>query len=221
MSQFLKSIISEEAQNLVVNNRQVVHDLKNKVPYLKELPFVRFYSKNGKKIWLFGNSIDDYKIKIYVINQAEDWKAKLIVNWKKETKNSTADEGKDVEKVFGPLGSLEELIVDLDRKLTNNLLLIPHIYHDDWELNLDKEAVILLKKLQNSGEEISIMKHKHFDDLVKMYNDTKGLSDEELIKYSQKVAPDEGDKQMLILNLQKMDKLSFYKGLKTMFHHIF
>lgn len=220
MSQFIKQIIKEEIGNIVLDSKKESEELKNKIDYLKNFPLLDFINKDGKRIWFYGRKIDSYKLKFYVINQHNQWSAKLVVIWKKETKFTTANAGKDAEKKFGQFNTIEELAKDINLKLNNNPLFSPTIYHDDWELNMDKEAIVLLKRLKEIGEQMSSIKDKHFTDIKKIYNDIKNFNDDkEFLKYCQEIAPEEGEKQVLIYHLQKMHNIGFYNGMNVMRHN--
>ena len=220
MSHLLKKIIREEINSLVSNTKETAKKLRQEVVYLKELPFKSFTEKNGKEIWFFANNIVSYKIKFYVVkDSSEQWTAKLLVFWIKETRMPTSDAGKEIEKDFGPFESIDDLIIELNRKLENNLFLATDMYKDDCKENMNNEIILLLKRLKTLEKEIGEIKHGYFDELRMIHKDIKNLSDDKLREYSNEQAEEEVDKQFLILTLEKMNRLGYYADMAKMMHH--
>ena len=225
MEQFLRKIIKEQLEEisyeLYFDCQLIAKKIKKELLYVKELKFKTFKEINGDKIWFFTGNIVSYKIKFYIINDSKNlWKAKILVYWKKASPGLTSAEGKDTEKNFGPFRNVEELILTLNRQLHNNPLLGTHIYHDDWNQNMDDQAVDLLKKLKEIGEKIENSKHNNFEYLRNVHKDIKHLSDSDLDSYVKKIAKEEGDKQVFILHLQKMHKLDFYEAMHALGLHV-
>ena len=103
------------------------------------------------------------------------------------------------------------MITELNRKLANNPLISLSNYVDDDNTQFDKDVVEMFNLLLKNGDKIQKVRDEHFNDLKKIYKKVKLInSDEELKKYINDLAPDEEDKQTILLTLQKIYKLDFY-----------
>lgn len=207
--------LKEIFQSIILNKNE--NDFLKDIDHLDGFKFIEHKNINNKDVWFFKRKIDDYVIKAYVFLNKEKWNFKTLVFWKKETSVPTNGSGKDNEHLYGPYDSYEDMVKDLDLKLKNNPVLNPVIYHDDDEFNKDKECLHLFKRLKTFSDKLNRTNDNYFNELKKYYNDTKNMSDEDILRYCQKIAPDDSDKQDLYLDLQKMDKLDFYDGINKMF----
>jgi len=209
----LKTII----ENNILSKKTPDVFLKD-IVHINKFKFIEHKKVKDSDVWFFKRMVDDYIIKAYIIfDKKKTWTFKTLVFWKTETKKPTNGVGMDNTHSYGPYSNYENMVSDLENKLKNNLVLNPIIYHDNSELNKDKECLLLFKNLREYGEKINNTKHNYFDDLKKYYNDTKNMDDFNIVKYCQKIAPKDDDKQGLSLNLQKMYKLDFYNGIDNMF----
>lgn len=225
---FLRKLIREYLENMsnnVVNSIDFDYQniLQKDILYLKEFEFKKFSDKEGKKMWkfTFKSNSDNYFINFYIVNRRNEWLAKSFIYWKKQSIHQTPNSGKDAEQVYGPYEGYEDFKKHINRILTNSPLVSTKNYHDDWQLNMDEQAMVLLKRLKSFGKELEEMKnHVNFKDLAKVYHEIKNFkTDKEFMDFADKKAPEEGAKQIFILELQKMDKLGFYLDMAKMYHN--
>lgn len=202
-----------ETLETVVNKEQVEKKFDQDIIYLKGFKLSKKENKGNSEIWIFQHKQKDYILRFYIQHNKKDdnWVAKVFIYWKEASKNFTNAKGKDYEHTFGPFSSYEEMIEELNRKLKNNPLISTDSYMDDDNTQFDKDVVVLLKKILTQGKKISLVKDSHFKELKKIYNDVKDIKTmDELNNYITKKAPDEEDKQTLLLTLQRMYQLDFY-----------
>ncbi len=126
--------------------------------------------------------------------------------------------GKDFDYRFKYHSSFSELILDMNRKIINNPIMGNQLYHDDFEFNMDKEAIPLILKLKDSKEKLCSIDNDFFDDLKKIYNIVKNIPNEKLLDYCRIHNKSEADKQDFILDLQKIHKLDYYIEMKKIGH---
>lgn len=202
----LRRLIREEIEK-VLNKETFDQDIQ----YLDGFKLSKKEKKNGTTIWLFDHKSKNYLIRFYIQNNhSETWQAKVFVYWKTASKEYTNAKGKDFDYTYGPFNSYEEMIEELNRKLKNNPLLSKQNYIDDNKTQFDNDVLHSIEVLQNKGEALIKVRDEHFNDLKKIYRDTKNLNIEQVKEYIKKKAPDEEDKQKLLLILQKVSLLDFY-----------
>lgn len=222
--QALRKLIREQIENLIdsdlIIDANFHFQLERDLFYLKDFNFKEFKEKDGKNIWKYSflSNSKEYQINFYVIEFDGKWMCKMYIYWINKTDDYAPNAGKDAEQQYGTFSSYKEMVEQCNLKLKNNLLVSPKNYHDNWELNMDMEAVILLKKLQKLGTKLEQVNHNsEFNDLINIYHQIKNFkSDKEFLDFSQKEAPKEEDKQTFILDLQKMNKHGFYQDMKKM-----
>ena len=224
----LNQIFQESTQQPLENNsiqhilnKEFNSIIKKDLEYLiKDFKFKQFIKQGTKNIWyfVFISNSKEYKIKFYTVENKGKWFAKVFIYWKSESKENKNGAGKDAELKCQTCNSYKEFIKQCNVTFKNHPLISAKNYNDNWENNMDLEALPLLKQLQKIGDKLSFVNiNKNFDDIILIYNEIKELKkDDELIKYFQKIAPQEQDKQNQILMLQKMFKHGFYKDMKKM-----
>ena len=192
--------------------------IKTSIPFLKDFVYNGFQDKNDLNIWFFVKKFPDYKFNVFFAEKNEKWKAKLIVHWKKHTNHHTSGAGKDFHIEIGPHKNFENIITDIERKFTNNPIMGSNVYEDDYLLNMDTEAVPLMKKLKNIGQELFKIKDPYFDDLKQIYIDIEKMSEDRFLAYCRTKHKTDMQKQDFLLDLQKMDKLNFYHDMLNLRH---
>lgn len=197
---------------------KIANLLKKTAPFLKDFLFNRFVEKNGMNLWVFTHKFPDYTFRIIFGEKNNQWRVKIFVYWKNKTHEPTLGAGKDFEFQIGPFSNVLDAIKEVDKKLQNNPIMGHHLYHDDFELNMDKEALPLLQMLKSSSEKLSSIGDVYFDDLKKIYNAIKNVPEDKLLNYCTINNPKEADKQDFLLDLQKIHKLDFYHTMKGMGH---
>ena len=205
--------IIREALEQVVNQETSGEKIAQDIAYLKSFSLNKKENKGNSVIWIFDHKQKDYILRFYIQNnKSEDtWSAKVFIYWKEPSRDFTNAKGKDYEHSFGPYSSYEEMVDELNRKLKNNPLISTDSYMDDDNTQFNKDLIELLKILMEYGQKLEAVKDVHFKDLKKIYNEVKNIKTmDELKDYIDNKAPDEEDKQTLLLILQKMYQLDFY-----------
>jgi hypothetical protein len=216
----LKKIIKEEVENAIhgTNLNKMSNRMLHDIHYIKLFSLAKYSKKDGVEAWKFSHKANDYIIIFYVVKEGESqWRAKLEIFWKEETDGFTSDSGKDMEKEFGPYNDYEKMVTDLDLKLKNNPLISTQIYNDDWNANMDELLKDMIIKLRNKHEDLVSMDSDYFDDLKRVYEKTKGLDEQGILNFCKNEYPTDSDKQTAIMELQKMEKISFHKDMKKMY----
>lgn len=193
--------------------------MREDIKYLGEFKLVDSKSNNGVRAWRFEFSTQNngYMIDCHIINyQTGEWKAKIDVHWRVRTKDITDGAGKDFTRVFGPYGGYQEMVNELNRILNNNPLFSTSNYHDDYELNMAKEVFVLLIKLKEKIGEVKELNTPMLSSLERIYDAMKDVPDNELMKFIQKLAPTFLEKTTMILELQKLDRIPYYRSIRAM-----
>jgi hypothetical protein len=208
----IRKLIREELEK-ALTKQAAQTKFDQDIVYLKGFTQKKKESKNGQTIWVFEHKSKDYTLRFY-IQKKEDkeiWNAKVFIYWKTPSKEFTNAKGKDYEYQFGPFSSYEEMVSELNRKLQNNPLISSGNYLDDNKTQFNNDLIEMIKLLKKKSQSLDKVKDKHFDDLKNISNDIKNISTIEAVKeYINKKAPDEEDKQTLLLTLQKLHLLRFY-----------
>ena len=169
-------------------------------------------------LWTFTLKFPDYTFRIIFGEKNDKWKAKIFVYWKVVTSTPTLGAGKDFEYIIGPFDNVFGLIKSISKKLENNPIMGEHLYDDDSKLNMDKEALHLLRKLKEHGQKLNSIKDVHFDDLKKIYKHIKNLPEDKILDYCRIKNQKEAEKQDFLLDLQKVNKIDFYLAMGNMGH---
>jgi hypothetical protein len=208
----IRKIIKEEIAKLM-DKRDLENKFDQDIVYLKGFSLNKKEDKENMSVWVFDHKEKDYTLRFYIQKNKknESWNAKVFIYWKIPTKEFTNAKGKDFEHSFGPFNSYEEMVKELNRKLANNPLISLESYLDDDNTQFDKDLVKMTELLLKHGKQLETVKDGHFNDLKKIYNKIKNIkSIDELKKYLNEKAPNEEDKQTLLLILQKVYQLDFY-----------
>lgn len=174
---------------------------------------------DGAKTWKFEFKTEDrsYLSHVFIVQYPnESCKMRIEVDWKVKSKENTAGAGKDFVMTFGPYPSYEEMVTELNRKLKNNPMIGPELYHDNNDLMLDKEIVELLKRLKENIGEIRSLNHPSLKTLERTYELIKDIPDDKgLYKFTDENFKGWLFKQGMIYKLQNLDKLPYYRSLKA------
>ena len=206
-------IIKEELEKVIINE-SLENKIKKDIHYLKDFSLNKKEQKKDLDIWIFEHKIKDYTIRFYVQknNITNKWKTKIFIYWKIPTRNFTNAKGKDYDFTYGPFISYNEMIIELNRKLKNNPLISTSNYLDDNMTQMDNDIIEMMKLLKKRTNELNQVKDKHFNDIKKISLEIKNINNiEDLKKYIEKKAEGEGDKQTILLILQKLYQVKFYK----------
>lgn len=208
----IRKFIKEEIEK-VLDKQGMEKKFDQDISYLKGFSLNKKEEKGDNIIWVFDHKEKDYTLRFYVQKNKknDNWSAKVFIYWKIPTKDFTNAKGKDFEHSFGPYSSYQEMVEELNRKLKNNPLISIGSYLDDDNTQFDKDVVVMIQRLIKYGKQIESVRDEHFGDLKKIYNKVKDIKTmDELKKYINEKAPDEGDKQTMLLILQKVYQLDFY-----------
>lgn len=208
--------IFTDVENLINKANKVGKLILRYASFLDGFSYDKFEEKNGMNLWVFTHKFPDYTFRIIFGEKNDKWKSKIFVYWKQKTSSPTLGAGKDFEYKIGPYDNFQDLISNMTKTLENNPIMGKHLYDDDFELNMDKEAVPLLKKLKQSGEKLMSINDVYFDDLKRIYKNIKNVPENKLVDYCRIHNEKEADKQDFLLDLQKVNKLDFYDGMRRM-----
>jgi hypothetical protein len=186
--------------------------------FLKDFVYTGFHEKKGMNHWHFVREFPDYTFKIFFAEKNDKWMAKIFVYWKKSTKDMTAGAGKDFEYKMGPHKNFSDLIVDIKRKTENNPIMGQKLYDDDYEFNMDKEALPLIIKLKKHKDKLFSIDNDFFNDLKDIYSKIKNIPEDKLLDYCRIHNAKEADKQDFLLDLQKVHKIDYYAEMKKLGH---
>lgn len=208
----IRKLIAEEIEKLI-NKDQVEKQFDQDITYLKGFHLNKKEDKGNSIVWIFDHKQKDYIIRFYVEKNKnkETWKCKIFIYWKQPSKNFTNAKGKDFEDSYGPFLSYEEMVKELNRKLENHPNLSKEIFLDDNGTLLNKDVIEMIKVMLKKKDKIDLVKNEHFTDLKKLLNKTRDIKTiNELRDFVDKEAPDDEDKQTLLLIIQKIYQLDFY-----------
>lgn len=214
----IRKLIREELEK-IIDKKTLEHKFDKDILYLKGFSLNKKEDKGNFTVWIFDHKEKDYTLRFYIAKNKErdNWSAKVYVYWKIPSKELTNAKGKDFELPFGPYDSYEELVKDLNRKLINSPTISADNYMDNDNTQFNKDLVIMSQMMLKHGDKIMSVKDKHFDGLKKLYNQVKDIKTlEELQKFIDDKAPDEEDKQMLLLTIQRVYQLDFYLAMEEM-----
>ena len=206
----IRKIIRESIEKLLENQILIIDGFNFEGQKKDENNnFIWKYSKTKKSD--FGNIEDirsDYIFNIFIAKTPnQNWYYKIFVYWKSKTSNNTNGKGKDFELQFGPFDSLEVLEKNLEEKLKHNTLFSFNNYKDDNKIQLNNEIFINIEKMKDRFEEIKNSDNEYFKDLKELIPHLIG-NKEEVQEFINKEYPDEDDKQLLLMLIQKIDKLT-------------
>lgn len=208
----LRKIIRESIAT-AANMSGLKHSFVDDIHYLKDFYLLKKENKGDSTIWVYEHKEKDYTIRTYIQNDKSKnaWSGKIFIYWKSESKDYTNAKGKDFDMSFGPYNSYEELVNELNRKLKNHPNISSENYMDNDNTQFNKDLVAMTKHMVTQGEKIDAVKDIHFKDLKKIYKEVKDIkTDKELTEFYNDKAPDEEDKQTLLLTMQKIYQLDFY-----------
>lgn len=208
----IRKFIKEEIEK-VLDKQELERKFDQDIVYLKGFSLNKKKNNGNNIIWILDHKEKDYTLRFYIQNNKNDdsWISKIFIYWKEPSKNFTNARGKDFEHTFGPFFSYEEMVTELNKKLTNNPLISMENYVDDNNVKFNKDVIEMVKVLLRYNKQLTSVREIYFNDLKKIYNEVKSIkSIEELQKYIDKKYPDDDDKQELLLILQKVYKLDFY-----------
>jgi len=193
--------------------------LQRDVLFLKAYKLLGTNRVNGAKTWKFEFKTADNSYvshALFVEYPDESWRIKLEVDWKVSTKHNTAGAGKDFTMVYGPFDSYDRMVEELNRRLHNNPMIGTGLYNDNNDAMLDREIVELLIRLKKQIGEIRELNHPALKSLIEVYDVIKDIPDEDLAKFCDDNFKGWLLKQGVIYKLQDIDKLPYYRSIKTM-----
>ena len=214
----IRKIIREELEK-IMDKESLENKFDMDIPYLKGFSFNKKENKGEYVIWVFDHKEKDYILRFYVAkNKDKDtWRAKVYVYWKIPSKEFTNAKGKDFELSFGPYDSYRVMVEELNRKLKNSPTISAGNYMDNDNTQFNKDLLVMSQIMLKHGDKIMSIKDIHFNDLKKFYTQVKDIKTlKELQKFIDDKAPDEEDKQMLLLVIQKIYQLDFYLAMEEL-----
>ena len=193
--------------------------LQDDILFLKNYKLLGTSRINGAKTWKFEFKTPDNSYlshAFFVEYPNEVWKMRLEVDWKISTKHNTAGAGKDFVMAFGPFNSYDILVSELNRRLHNNPMIGTELYNDNNDTMLDREIIELLMRLKKQIGEIRELNHPALHSLIEIYEAIKDIPDKGLAKFCDDNFKGWLLKQGVIYKLQDIDKLPYYRSIKTM-----
>ena len=197
--------------------------LQQDIDLLKNYTLIETKIISGANTWKFEFKTQDesYLSHAFIVQYPNGvCKMRLEVDWKVTTKHNTVGAGKDFVMVFGPFQSYDEMVTELNRKLKNHPMIGSNLYKDNNDFQLDNEIVTLLKRLKENIAEIHSLNHPSLKTLERTYELIKDIPDDEgLAKFADENFKGWLLKQGMIYKLQNLDKIPYYRSLRTNFHH--
>ena len=198
--------------------KKIANIIKRTSPILKDFAYDGFSEKNEMIQWGFSHKFQtkspNYTFKIIFAEKDGKWSAKIFVYWRKQTKDVTVGAGKDFDYTLGPYDFFSELLKNIDLKVKNNPILNHQVYDDDFEFNMDKEAVPLLIQLKKEKDKLFSVENSFFNDLKKIYKKIQNIPEDKFLDYCRIHNKSEDDKSGFIFTLQKLHKLDYYMAMK-------
>ena len=214
----IRKVILEFLEN---TNQNYEKSLLKDIHYLKDFHLHHKSSAGNYDYWIFyfDTHGGGYKIICAITKDktTDAWSLKSEVYWIEFDRRKTPGTGMeytiDIDNVVG----YKEFVNEVNRKLHNNPLMNSDLYHDDYNFMMTKEIVKeLISLIVNYPKIESLQNSQQYEPLKKFYNDTKDLSVEETIDYIQDNYPADGDKQMLIYQLNALDNLKNFMEIEKM-----
>lgn len=192
--------------------------LRDDVLFLKDYTLLGTKPINGAKTWKFEFKTPDSSYlshAFFVQYPNEAWKLRLEVDWKIKSKDLQVGAGKDFVMTFGPFRSYNEMVRELNRRLHNNPMIGTELYQDNNDLMLDREIIKLLKRIKENIGQIKEIDHPSLKTLENMYERIKDIPEEDLHKFCDDTFRGWAQKQGVIYKLQNIDKLPYYRSVKS------
>lgn len=169
-------------------------------------------NQNGVIFWKYSMIDENYIFNIVIANKNSSWSYKLFIYWKALSKKNTIGKGKDFEIQYGSFDSVGDLLSHLKRTIKNNNLFNPSNYHDNNKTQLDDEIFRMIEELRLYKDEIKATDNSYFKDLKKILDNLLDSRDR-VKEFLDKNYPDEEDKQLLLLVIQKIHKLRIHNQI--------
>lgn len=201
--EYLENIINEKTEDLDMSGLEEFKFVNNKM------------DDKENSIWKYSIREENYIVNLFIVKTKNNkWFYKFFVYWGALSKRLTNGKGKDFELKLGPFESFDDLKKSLYNSAKHNILYAFQNYHDNNKTQLNDEVFKLLNDLKKHKENIEISDNKYFKDLKDLLPELL-KSKEEVIRFLEKEYPDEQDKQLLILILQKMYKVNLHKQIDS------
>ena len=202
-------------------NKDYNNLLMKDIHYLKDFNLQSQSSVDNYDYWIYyfdthGNS---YKIICAIARNkvSDSWSFESEIYWSEFDKRKTPGTGMEYTIDIDGIIGYEEFVKEVNRKLHNSPLMHSNLYHDDYNFMMTKEVVKELISLIVNYPKIEALENsQQYEPLKKFYNDTKDLSVEETIDYIQDNYPADGDKQMLIYQMNGLDNLRNFTEIEKM-----
>ena len=214
----IRKVISEIFEN---SNKDYGKSLLKDIQYLKDFHLQSHNSVDGYDYWIyyFNTHGSSYKIICAIARSKSDdsWSFDSEIYWLDFDKRKTPGIGMEYTIDIHDVAGYDEFVKEVNRKLHNNPLMHSDMYHDDYNFMMTKEVVKELIKVIIEYPKIEALDNsQQYEPIKKFYNDTKDLSVEETIDYIQDNYPADGDKQMLIYQLNSLDSLANFTEIQKM-----
>ena len=202
----------DQVRNIV---RKVIKDMmspdaniKSDIPYLESFNLMQFTNSNNTKKWIFMKYYGDNVIYVTVTQKSnESWIVEI-------EENLGPDDSVQAEMKWGPYPSYEEMVIDIRRKLENNLVVSSTNLNNDKKRVEDKEIEDRIKELMGKGKVLRSLKSSSLGDLKKVYNYVKNTPEgmeEDMVDNLTDLA---GSYNSLINTLNKISQIDYYVKLE-------
>lgn len=194
--------------------------IKKDVPFLSDFTLhKKIDNKEKKEVSLsLYKKFDSYLYVLLIKRTLEGFEAGIHIYWNKLSNNLTTNSGKDLEIKFGLIADYSEFVRLLNTKLKNNPVIGKDVFNDDSSSNLSNEIKNLLRTIAKEHKSIHSIDDPYFKQLKDISAEMhvlRDLDDKHLDEWLESNYPSDVDKLQLHLDLQKIDKLDFYKEMKT------
>lgn len=191
------------------------------IHYLKDFNLHDKSSEGNFDYWIyyFDTHGEGYKIICAITKEKTQdvWSLKSEVYWMDFDRRKTPGIGMEYVIDIDNVKGYQEFVNEANRKLHNSPLVNSDLYHDDYNFMMTKEVVKELISLIVNYPKIEALENsQYYDPLKEIYNDIIDLSVEEIIDYIQDKYPADGDKQMLIYQLNSMDSLNNFTEIQKL-----